>query len=59
MTDKIAYTINEACSATGLSRTTLYELMNSGKLPYSLVGTRRRILRESLEKFIKDQEQTQ
>ena len=49
MTDKIAYTINEAREVTGIGRTKLYELINAGKLKPAKIGTRTLILRTDLE----------
>jgi excisionase family DNA binding protein len=37
---KLAYSINEACSALGLGRTKLYELVSDGKIPTRRVGGR-------------------
>src|SRR3546814_20636657 len=33
MIEKLSYTVNEAAAAAGISRTTLYELINKGELP--------------------------
>lgn len=49
MTDKIAYTINEAREVSGIGRTKLYELINAGKLKPAKIGTRTLILRTDLE----------
>lgn len=49
MTDKIAYTINEARKVSGLGRTKLYELINAGELKPAKIGTRTLILRTDLE----------
>lgn len=45
---KIAYTIKEASVAVGLSRTTIYRLMESGELPTIRIGRRRLIRAEAL-----------
>lgn len=49
MTDKIAYTINEAREVSGIGRTKLYELINAGKLKPAKIGTRTLLLRTDLE----------
>ena len=49
MTDKIAYTSNEAREVTGIGRTKLYELINAGKLKPAKIGTRTLLLRTDLE----------
>lgn len=41
---RLAYSVDEAARITGIGRTTLYALMNSGELPSAKVG-RRRIIR--------------
>ena len=48
MSDKIAYTINEAIAASGLGRTTIYELIKQGELPRVKVGSRTLIRRQDL-----------
>jgi excisionase family DNA binding protein len=40
VSEKIAYTINEAAAASGLGRTTIYELITQGELPRVKVGAR-------------------
>jgi excisionase family DNA binding protein len=45
---KIAYRINEAAEAIGLSRSSLYELAKEGKLSIRKVYGRSLILREDL-----------
>lgn len=47
------YTINEVRDLLGVTRTTLYEWMNSGQLKYVVVGSRRRIPQSDLDAFIK------
>lgn len=47
--DKIAYTIKEACEATGVGRSTIYELMSEGRLRKVKLGTRTLIPRSELE----------
>lgn len=44
-------TVVEAATFLSLSRSTLYELMDAGKLPYSHVGRTRRIPKQALIDF--------
>jgi excisionase family DNA binding protein len=48
MTEKISYTLKEAAAASGLGRTTLYELINRGELRLVKIGTRTLIRRLDL-----------
>lgn len=50
--DKISFTVPEACAATGLGRTSLYELITDGKLKAFKAAGRRLILRSDLEAFL-------
>jgi excisionase family DNA binding protein len=45
---KLTCTINEACDATGLGRTKLYELIGDGQLATTTVGRRRLVVVRSL-----------
>lgn len=45
---RISCTIPEACEATGLGRTKLYEEMDSGRVETTTVGRRRLVLVRSL-----------
>ena len=45
-------TIEEAVAFSGLSRSTLYTLMNEGKLPYVKVASARRIPRVALKRTL-------
>ncbi len=47
----IAFRIPDAAIVAGLSRATLYKLMDSGELPSVKAGGRRLILRADLEAF--------
>lgn len=49
----IAYRVQDAVKASGISRSTLYELVKSGRLPSVKAAGRRLILREDLEAFLK------
>jgi excisionase family DNA binding protein len=49
---KLAYRIDEAAQASGLGRTTLYELIGSGQLKAFKAAGRRLIMRSDLEAFL-------
>lgn len=49
---KMAYTVDEAVAAIGVSRRQLYYLMKSGDLPYSQRGGRRLIRAEALQALL-------
>jgi excisionase family DNA binding protein len=48
----LALRVNEAVAVSGLSRSTLYELVKTGKLRAVKIGGRRLILRESLKALL-------
>ena len=48
---RLTCTIDEACEATGLGRTKLYELISAGQLLTTTVGRRRLVLVRSLLLF--------
>ena len=50
--NKLALRVNEASIAAGISRSTIYKLMTSGKLRTTKVGGRRLILREDLQALL-------
>lgn len=54
-TTKLSYGIKEACDATGLSRPTIYRLIEKGELHPIKVGTRTLLLRKDLEAFLERQ----
>jgi excisionase family DNA binding protein len=50
---KYLHTVNEAAELLGVGRTTMYELINSGQLKVTRIGTRGiRISDEELKRFI-------
>lgn len=49
---KLAYRIDEAVAASGLSRSTLYALIGNGTLPSVRVAGRRLILKDDLVAFL-------
>ena len=52
--EKAAFSVEEAGNYLGTSRPTVYRLMDSGDLPSIHIGRRRLVLREDLDKFIRD-----
>jgi excisionase family DNA binding protein len=50
--DRLALRVNEASIVAGISRSTIYKLMASKKLRTTMVGGRRLILREDLQKLL-------
>jgi excisionase family DNA binding protein len=52
LTDRLAYSVEEAARITGLSRDLLYAEMRAGRLAYLKVGRRRIITRQHLEAFL-------
>ena len=51
--EKLAYQINEAVRVSGLSRTTIYELMKDGRLKTVLVEGRRLVPAENLRALLR------
>ena len=49
---RLAYSVDEAATVTGLSRDLLYDQMRIGNLAYRKVGRRRVITRQHLEQFL-------
>ncbi len=49
---KLAYRIDEAALASGIGRTSLYELIGSGQLKAFKAAGRRLIMRSDLEAFL-------
>jgi len=49
---RLTCTIDEACQATGLGRTKLYELIGAGYLDTTTIGRRRLVLVRSLQSLI-------
>lgn len=47
-----AMTVEKASESSGIGRTTLYQLMTQGELPYSKVGVRRLIPRRALVELL-------
>jgi excisionase family DNA binding protein len=51
-TERLAYSVNEVASLTGLSRDLLYDEMRRGNLSYRKIGRRRVINHEHLRQFL-------
>lgn len=47
-TERLSCTIDEACEATGLGRTKLYELIGAGQIVTTTIGRRRLVMVRSL-----------
>jgi excisionase family DNA binding protein len=52
LTERLAFSVDEAARLTGLSRDLLYDQMRFGNLDFIKVGRRRLITREHLEQFL-------
>lgn len=52
--DKLAYRIDEAVAATGIGRTSLYEMIKAGALKTRKIGRRTIIEREELERALRN-----
>lgn len=50
--ERLTCTIAEACEATGLGRTKLYELIGEGHLDTTTIGRRRLVLVRSLQTLL-------
>ncbi|WP_366520759.1 helix-turn-helix domain-containing protein [Acidocella sp.] len=49
---RLTCTVDEACSATGLGRTKLYELIGDGSLATTTIGRRRLVFVDSLRALL-------
>ncbi len=47
-----SFSIDEACAATGLGRTKIYQLLNSGEIRAHKIGKRTIILKDDLDAFL-------
>jgi excisionase family DNA binding protein len=50
--DALAYSVNDTARQTGLSRSTIYELFEAGKLAYLKIGKRRLVERDEIKRFL-------
>ena len=53
-TEKLAYSIKEACKASSLSRTTVYSHIAAGRLRVVRIGGRTIVPADALHKFINE-----
>ena len=49
--EALEYSVGNAATALGISKTVLYELMDEGLIPYHHIGRKRLISRLALEDF--------
>lgn len=54
--ERLSYTTDEACAATGLNRTALYREMVAGRIKTFKVGKRRMVSARALREFIEARE---
>jgi excisionase family DNA binding protein len=52
MQNPLAHTIAEACARSGIGRTAIYELINTGQLPARKHGRRTLILAQDLQRCL-------
>ena len=50
--EKQAYSVAEAATILGISKTTLYELVNAGVIPTFSIGSKKLISAQALEDFV-------
>ena len=53
-TSKILFTVDEACEATGIQRSLLYDLVRRGQIPTRKLGRRRLFPVEGLRRWAED-----
>ena len=51
--EKRTFALSEVCTALGLSRPTVYGLINNGKLKSAVVGRRRLVTRTALDAYLR------
>jgi excisionase family DNA binding protein len=51
--EKAAFSVEESCAYICTSRPTLYRLMDSGDIPSFHIGRRRLVLKEHLDRFLR------
>jgi excisionase family DNA binding protein len=52
MENPLAHSIAEACARSGIGRTAMYELINTGQLPARKRGRRTLILADDLQRWL-------
>lgn len=53
MQNPLAHSITDACAQSGIGRTAIYELINTGQLPARKRGRRTLILADDLQRCLK------
>lgn len=53
--EALLLTVNEACGRLRISRPTMYQLLNSGRIASIRIGRARRIAVRALEEFVESQ----
>ena len=56
---RLAFSVPDACLALSISRQTLYDLINEGRLRSFTEGRRRYVSRQAIEDYIRTREQQQ
>ncbi len=56
LSEKLAFSISEACAISGLKKDSFYREINAGRLKSAKVRGRRLILRKALEQWLTEQE---
>jgi excisionase family DNA binding protein len=56
-TERLTCTVAEACEATGLGRTKLYELIGDGRIDTATIGRRRLVKVRSLRRLLEIEEE--
>ena len=49
--EQFVFSLKEAATALGISKTVLYELMKEGQIPYHYIGRKRLITIQALEDY--------
>lgn len=58
MTEKLAYTVQEAADMLGIHRNTVYEEVHHGRIPSVRIGRAIRIPADGLQKWLAGQQPT-
>lgn len=52
--EKMAYSLDEVCKLTGLSKFLLHKQLKAGKLVDSRIGGRRLVMREEIKRWLEE-----
>ncbi|MEI2260752.1 helix-turn-helix domain-containing protein [Stenotrophomonas indicatrix] len=55
-TERLSYTVDEACAVTGLNRNAIYRAITLGQISTFKVGRRRMVSTRALREFIESKE---